>query len=256
MVSRIAAWSAEEDAKLKELYQNNVPIADIAQALGRTYESVDTRRRKIQLKRNMVPFKVPPPEDLAEMIQTMNVTQLVRHYGRARSVIYRWIDELQLAVLVVDGRGMVKAIPPTFAKMAPTMTCAELMRLYNTSRQTVQGWLKELGIHPMSIWDRRALKANPVPAKTEEDTPATRRELSGRTKLVAGEAAKFLRRYHPSVHRADIKMFEHSSHTWGDVNNVPFRGINQYYVAGKGIMWGDDLIAYAESRGFKIKELT
>jgi hypothetical protein len=186
----------------------------------------------------------------------MNVTQLVRHYGRARSVVYRWIDELQLAVLVVDGRGMIKAIPPTFAKMAPTMTCAELMRLYNTSRQTVQGWLKELGIHPMSIWDRRALKANPVPAKTEEDTPATRRELSGRTKLVAGEAAKFLRRYHPSVHRADIKMFEHSSHTWGDVNNVPFRGINQYYVAGKGIMWSDDLIAYAESRGFKIKELT
>ena len=256
MVSRIAAWCAEEDAKLKELYHNNVPIADIAQALGRTYESVDTRRRKIKLKRNMIPFKVPPPEDLAEMIQTMNVTQLVRHYGRARSVIYRWIDELELAVMVVDGRGMVKATPPTFAKMAPTMTCAELMRLYNTSRQTVQGWLKELGIHPMSIWDRRALNANPIPAKTEEDTPATRRELSSRTKMVAGEAAKFLRRYHPSVHRADIKMFEHSSHTWGDVNNVPFRGINQYYVAGKGIMWSDDLIAYAESRGFKIKELT
>jgi hypothetical protein len=136
------------------------------------------------------------------------------------------------------------------------MTCAELTRLYNANRATIVGWLRERGITPLSIWDRRALNANPVPIKTEEERTVPRREFNGRTKLVAAEAAHFLRRYHPSVHRADIKMYEHSSHTWGDVNNVPFRGINQYYVAGKGIMWSDDLIAYAETRGFKIKELT
>ena len=254
MVKKISAWSPEEDDQLKELYENMIPLVQIARVLDRTVESVESRRRKTGLRRESTSEKAPPPEDFAEMLQTMNVSQLMKHYERARSVICRWMLELELTKVVTGGRK--KVIPPTFAKVAPTMTCAELMRLYNTNRVTVRGWLQELGIHPMSIWDRRALKANPIPAKTEEDTPATRRELNGRTKLVAAEAAKFLRRYHPSVHRADIKMFEHSSHTWGDVNNVPFRGINQYYVAGKGIMWSDDLIAYAETRGFKIKELT
>jgi hypothetical protein len=254
MVKRLSTWQPEEDAMLKELYENNMASEQIAQALGRTVESVDNRRRKTGLKRNFVLEKVPPPDDFVGMLNTMNVSQLMKHYGHARSVICRWIFELELTTIVRGGRK--KVIPSNFDTVAPTMTCAELTRLYNANRATIVGWLRERGITPLSIWDRRELNANPVPAKTEEDTPATRRELSGRTKLVAVEAAKFLRRYHPSVHRADIKMFEHSSHTWGDVNNVPFRGVNQYYVAGKGIMWSDDLIAYAESRGFKIKELT
>jgi hypothetical protein len=73
--------------------------------------------------------------------------------------------------------------------------------------------------------------------------------------LIAAEAANFLRRTHPSVHRADIRMYEQSAHTWGDVKNVPYRGVNQYFVSGKGIMWIDDLIAYAQTKGFTIKEL-
>ena len=254
MVKKISAWSPEEDDQLKELYENKIPLVQIARVLDRTVESVESRRRKTGLRRESLSEKAPPPSDFAEMLETMNVSQLMKHYERARSVICRWMLELELTKIVTGRRK--KVIPFTFHKIAPTMTCAELMRLYNTNRVTVRGWLHELGIHPLTIWQRRELNANPVPVKTEEDTPATRRELSGRTKLVAAEAAKFLRRYHPSVHRADIKMFEHSSHTWGDVNNVPFRGINQYYIAGKGIMWSDDLIAYAESRGFKIKELT
>jgi hypothetical protein len=108
----------------------------------------------------------------------------------------------------------------------------------------------------MSIVERRAQNAKSVPTKIEDDSPVARREFNGRTKLMAAEAAHFLRRTHPSVHRADIKMYEQSSHTWGDVNNVPHRGINQYFVSGKGMMWLDDLIAYAQAKGFKMKELT
>ena len=254
MVNRISTWRADEDAILKELYENNRTPAQIARVLDRTVEAVDSRRRKIGLKRDLVSEKAPPPNDFAERLETMNVSQLMKHYERARSVICRWIFELELTTIVRGGRK--KVIPSNFDAVAPTMTCAELTRLYNANRATIIGWLRERGITPLSILERRKLNANPAPIKIEEGQTVTRRELSGRTKLVAAEAAHFLRRFHPSVHRADIKMFEHSSHTWGDVNNVPFRGINQYYIAGKGIMWSDDLIAYAESRGFKIKELT
>ena len=254
MSKSFTPWRPEEDAILIELYENNQTHAQIARAVGRTIDAVDSRRRKLGLKRELISQKAPPPKDLKEKVLTMNVTQLVKHYGRARSVVARWIDELQLTEIVTGGRR--KAIPPTFCKMAPTMTRAELMRLYNTDRLTVMGWLKETGLSSMSRVDWLAQNAKPTPLKIEEDSMDARREFSSRAKLVAAEAAHFLRRTHQSVHRADIRMYEHSPHTWGDVKNVPHRGINQYYVAGKGVMWLDDLITYAETKGFIMKELT
>lgn len=256
MNNRFTAWSAEDDATLIGLYGNKLTHAQIADVLGRSIEAIDARRRKLGLKRGVIIRKAQTPDDFEEMAKTMNMAQLAKHYGRVRSVIARWVEELELTEIIVDRRGTVKAIPHNFSKMAPTMTRAELMRLYNTDRLTIIGWLREAGISCQSITERRAQNAKSAPVKIEEDGTVARREFNGRTKLVAAEAARFLRRFHSSVHRADIKMYEHSSHTWGDVKNVPHRGINQYYVAGKGIMWLDDLIDYATSKGFKMKELT
>jgi hypothetical protein len=253
MAHRINEWTPQEDAKLAELYAANLMPGQIARALGRTVNAVDSRRRKIGLKRDFVVEKTPPPDDLAERVKTMNMTQLVEHYGRARTVILRWMRELQLTQIMAGVRK--KAIPANFHKMAVTMTRAELMRLYNTNHVTVRGWLEELGVTPLSMLERRAQIAKPVPIKIEEECTVPRREFKSHTKLIAAEAAHFLRRTHQSVHRADIQMYEQSSHTWGDVNNVPHRGVNQYFVSGKGVMWFDDLIAYAETKGFKIKEL-
>jgi hypothetical protein len=249
-------WSAEDDATLIGLYENNLTHAQIAEMLGRSIDAIDGRRRKLGLKRGVIIRKAQTPDDFEEMALTMNMTQLTNHYGRVRSVIARWVEELELTDIVVSPCGRPKAIPHNFSKMAPTMTRAELMRLYNTDRLTIMRWLKEVGITCQSIMDRREQNAKSVPTKIEEDGPVARREFSSRTKMIAAEAAQFLRRLHASVHRADIRMFEQSSHTWGDVKNVPHRGINQYYVAGKGVMWIDDLIAYAEAKGFKMKELT
>lgn len=253
MAHRINEWTPEEDAKLRELYAANLMPAQIARALGRTANAVDSRRRKLGLKRDFVVEKAPPPDDLAERLKTMNVTQLIEHYGRARTVIFRWMRELQLKKVVTGVRK--KAIPANFHKMATTMTRAELMRLYNTNHVTIKGWLEELGVTPLSMLDRRAQMAKPVPIKIEEECTVPRREFKGHTKLIAADAAQFLRRIHACVHRADIQMYEQSSHTWGDVNDVPHRGVNQYFVSGKGVLWLDDLIAYAETKGFKIKEL-
>jgi hypothetical protein len=255
MSNSFMPWRAEEDATLTELYHKNLTYAQIGEVLGRSADAIDTRRRKIGLKREFVSHKTPPPDDLREMARIMNVTQLVKHYGRIRSVVVRWMNELNLTEIVVSARGRHKSIPDNFSKMAPTMTCAQLMRLYGSDRRTIKGWLKEMGLTAVSKTERYAEITTPVPADTEEEQTAARREFRGHTKLIAAEAANFLRRTHPSVHRADIRMYEQSAHTWGDVKNVPYRGVNQYFVSGKGIMWIDDLIAYAQTKGFTIKEL-
>lgn len=255
MSKSFTPWRPEEDAILTELYHKNLTYPQIAEVIGRSADAVDTRRRKIGLKREFVSHKSPPPDDLREMARTMNVTQLVKHYGRIRSVVVRWMDELKLTEVIVSSSGRKKSIPDNFRTMAPTMTCAALMRLYGSDRRTVKGWLKETGIASIPKAEWYAKTDTFVPAEVKGDEPVARREFSSHTKLIAAEAANFLRRTHPSVHRADIKMYEQSAHTWGDVKNVPFRGINQYFVSGKGIMWLDDLIAYAEAKGFKVKEL-
>lgn len=256
MSKSFTPWRPEEDAILTELYHKNLTYPQIGEVLGRSADAVDTRRRKIGLKREFVSHKSPPPDDLREMARTMNVTQLVKYYGRIRSVVVRWMNELKLTEIIVSSSGRKKSIPDNFRTMAPTMTCAALMRLYGSDRRTVKGWLRETGIASIPKAEWYANTARFVPAEVKGDDPVARREFSSHTKLIAAEAANFLRRTHPSVHRADIKMYEQSAHTWGDVKNVPFRGINQYFVSGKGIMWLDDLIAYAEAKGFKIKELT
>ena len=255
MSNSFTPWRSEEDAILTELYHRNLTYPQIGEVLGRSADAVDTRRRKIGLKREFVSHKSPPPDDLREMARTMNVTQLVKHYGRIRSVVVRWMDELQLTEIIVSPRGRKSAVPDNFIAMAPTMTCAELMRLYGSDRRTIRGWLKETGTAPVSKTERYAQTAASISAKSEEEGGVAWRDFNGRVKMVAAEAAHFLRRTHPSVHRADIRMYEQSAHTWGDVKNVPHRGCNQYFVSGKGIMWLDDLIAYAETKGFEIKEL-
>lgn len=256
MDNSFTAWRPEEDAKLTGLYENKLTHAQIAQELGRSIDAIDGRRRKLGLKRGVIIRKAATPDDFEEMAQTMNMTQLAKHYGRVRSVIARWIEDLELTDIIVSPCGRKKAIPPTFTKMAPTMTRAELMRLYNTDRLTITGWLRETGLVALSRDEWRAQNDKTAALKIGEDGTVAKRVFTGRIKMIAAEAATFLRRTHPSVHRADIRMFEQSSHTWGDVNNIPHRGINQYYVSGKGVMWLDDLIAYAEAKGFKIRELT
>jgi hypothetical protein len=255
MSNSFMPWRAEEDATLTELYHKNLTYAQIGEVLGRSADAVDTRRRKIGLKREFVSHKSPPPEDLRELARTMNVSQLVKHYGRIRSVVVRWMDELKLTEIVVSSSGRKRSVPDTFCTMAPTMTCAQLMRLYGSDRRTIKGWLRETGTVAVSKTERYAEITTPAPVNTEQEPTVARREFRGHTKLIAAEAANFLRRTHPSVHRADIRMYEQSAHTWGDVKNVPYRGVNQYFVSGKGIMWIDDLIAYAQTKGFQIKEL-
>lgn len=41
------AWTAEEDAKMQKLFNDGVPVAVIAKKMGRTYNSVASRRKRI-----------------------------------------------------------------------------------------------------------------------------------------------------------------------------------------------------------------
>jgi len=41
------AWTSEEDAKMQKLFNDGIPVAVIAKKMGRTYNSVASRRKRI-----------------------------------------------------------------------------------------------------------------------------------------------------------------------------------------------------------------
>lgn len=248
-------WTAEKEMRLAELFHKMLPPSKIAEELGVTAASVDSRVRKLGLTR---PRKHPAyivPDGFEERAKEMNITQLARYYERGRDTICKWLRERNIAQHEDLGkRG--KAIPKNFDKIAPNMTRSDMAKLYNCDLRTIRGWLEDTGITPLTPEEKRMrepVKAENILKKIAHEQP--RREFKSHERLIAAEAAHYLRRTHVNVHRADIQMFENSSHTWGDVHEIPHRGINQYFVSGKGVMWLDDLINYAEVKGFKVKEL-
>lgn len=247
-------WTTEKELQLAELFHQMLPPSKIAEALGVTAASVDSRARKLGLTR---PKKHPSyivPDDFEERAKTMNVTQLARFYERSRETIAKWfkIKDIPCDENLAK-RG--KAIPKSFETIARNVTRADLAKFYNCDLRTIRGWLEETKIIPLTPEEKRMRQPVKAADIIKPKVVEPRREFKSREKLVAAEAAHFLRRTHLNVHRADIQMYENSSHTWGDVHEIPHRGINQYFVSGKGVMWLDDLVAYAETKGFKVKEL-
>lgn len=248
-------WTAEKELRLGELFHQMLPPSKIAEELGVTAASVDSRVRKLGLTR---PKKHPAyivPDDFEERAKTMNITQLARYYERGRDTIAKWfkIKNIECDENLAK-RG--KAIPKSFETMVPNLTRSDLAKFYNSDLRTIRGWLEETGLTPLTPEEKRMrepVKAENILKKIAHEQP--RREFKSHERLIAAEAAHYLRRTHVNVHRADIQMYENSSHTWGDVHEIPHRGINQYFVSGKGVMWLDDLVAYAETKGFKVKEL-
>jgi hypothetical protein len=47
------AWTPQEDAKMTKLFNDGVPVKDIANKLGRTYNSVASRRKRLATSLNV-----------------------------------------------------------------------------------------------------------------------------------------------------------------------------------------------------------
>ena len=241
-------WTPEEDAVLTDLFYQKYSFVEISKKIGRSLAAIDTRRRRLGLDIEYKSQKFPMPDDLEERARTMSVSQLVEFYDKSRTVICRWLHENKIPH-IIGRRG--KAIPKNFALIAKTKTQAELARFYGTDPRTVRGWCLETNIQPMTHKDAVINRMQRYEDEVKEKAHEVRREFNTKTKMVAADAAHFLRRYYHNVFRTDILMFEQSSKTWGDAYEIPHRGFNQYYVEGKGVLWLDDLIKLAEAKGFK-----
>lgn len=88
-----------------------------------------------------------------------------------------------------------------------------------------------------------------VETPKEESVIKKVKTFTSKIKTEAPVAADYLRKYYSSVFRCDIKMYENKPGTWGDRHGLDDHGKNQYFVAGKGTMWIDELVELAQRHG-------
>lgn len=243
-------WGPELDQKLRELYEHGTHVADIAGQLNCTKAAVESRVNRLDLRRPMKPaaMRRPPPADLAEVAARMTRSEMTRHYFVSRDTVIRWINETGVECLDLRKRG----IPSDFATVAPMLTKAELSDRFDKDPSTIERWLRVCGVRAHKVLSLRNLKLKEL--EEEKTRPPEVRQFREKVKAIAPVAADFLRKHYSAVFRCDIKLWEARSGTWGSQRGLPDYGKNQYFVAGKGPMWIDELIELAVKHGFNVSD--
>lgn len=164
------------------------------------------------------------PEDFATRAQGASNAALQLHYGVGKKVLARWRKEADVPAdstrTVTEMRSKL-APPADFRDVASRFTNRQLAERFGVGDKIISRWRKETGsTAPLTAWSRAVLPKQFVPPP-----PAGR----------ANEAAQFLRPTHrPVYHRV--------------IEGKQFEG---QYVCGTQLLSADEIISYAESRGFE-----
>jgi hypothetical protein len=185
----------------------------------------------------------PCPDDFKEVYESVGAIAARTHYRTGWDTVVRWCVQSGLREEIPKGK-----VPDDWAEIAPTLTHAELRRKYRLSPYRLSILIADTGVNPLPLRGRRATREKdpaipaPPPKVVEMAVDPQR----------ADKAAHHLRRFYPTVHRCDLKMYTGRSTAWADVQSppIPNHGIGYYWVAGKGAMLNVDMIELAVAKGF------
>ena len=239
---------------------NGASYQQLAFEFGVTHDAAAEARRRFRIPPRHYHGKKSPPADLAEVVGAKGVTGARLHYSVGWSTLRRWIEDAGVPVDRTKRYGVQKprevTVPADWAEIAPTMFKAQLAQHYGISHKTVNRIIEMSGVQSKRI----------VPKPKPAPKPKTKRQYhrgnwrntgwrvfnhshaSTELRTMSTEAARFLRRFYPNVHRCDIQMREGSATTWGDEHGVPNRGKGWYRV-GPNTMTELDMVNHALARG-------
>lgn len=195
------------------------------------------------------------PDDISQVIEQIGVSAARQHYSVGWSTLKRWIQQLNIKIdknkrYKTEVRG--PKIPEDWAELAPTMCKMHLARHYRIAHKTVNKIIAATGIEPLKL-ERKPKPPKPKRALRRNWHNTAYRQFNhqnftGQAETFTRQAATYLRRIYPNVHRCDILMRVGSSQTWGDVHGVPRKG-KGYYRVGPLIMTELEMINHALERG-------
>lgn len=249
-------WTKANVDKYREMYMAGATYQQLAFEFGISQAAATEVRRRYNIPPRNYFGKKSPPVDLPEVVERIGVTAARDHYSVGWETLRRWIVDTGI---VVDKTKRFKKqaerpldIPEDWGVRAPTMFKYELAAHYRISGKTVNRLIEATGV------DAKRIEAKPKPAPKPKPPRRNWRQRSWgqfnngganvQLHTMATEAARFLRRLYPNVHRCDIQMREGSATTWGDEHGVPNRG-KGFYRVGHKTMTELEMINHALDRG-------
>lgn len=172
----------------------------------------------------------PAPTDFAEKCATLTQRELRQHYQIGAATVRRWYVESGCRALEAapPPPRTGAPIPEDFAAIAKEKTRAQLAAHYRAGTSIIDRWLSKAGVRavPGGRWGMQQAMLPQVDGS------------------VVAQAAQHLRKFRPSVYKAEIlPIAEREKYGLTD-------GKGYYIVAGKGAVPANDLVAMAEAKGF------
>ena len=235
-------WTEERKKDFAEQYYAEVPIEQRQKHFGGSRG----RLRELELSfglRSPGGRSRACPDDFLEVYERVGPIAARTHYRTGWDTIVRWCVQSGLREDIPKGK-----IPDDWAQIAPTLTHAELRRKFNLSPYRLSILIAQTGVNPSPLPGRRAARSKD-PAIPEPPPKLIERPVDPER---AAKAAHFLRRFYPSVHRCDLKMYTGRNTVWANTRTpaIPNNGIGYYWVSGRGAMKNAEVIDLATRQGF------
>lgn len=228
--------------EVKHLLQTtNKSSYQIRIATGVSQTQILRIRKKLGLPPLSLKQTKPAPDDFRTQFEANpTIRAMIRHYRVASETVDAWLMECGLERPKAR-KEMKTPLPADWFALAPQMTLEDAMRHFKLSKKIVQRMVSETGVRLLPYCNQQA-------ALYRMGRPMIK--AMGDTYTRVDRAANFLRRTHPNVHRADIKIDESGKMTWGSAQGIPARGQGYYNVSGIGVVTINELMALAEAKGW------
>lgn len=227
-------WSDDQESRARDMFRVGDDDATIAAAVGRSARAVKAWRNKRHLHRPRS-FKTPVPDDFVAFYTAHTIEECEAHWNRSSWTIQRWAKDMDMLKVPVKKTGA--PLPEHFEQVACSLSIREAMAHFGAGEFIVRRWYKVTGVTPYKRLTR-------VSSRTANwGAPASPMRIEGDGTL-AGQAAQVLRRFHANVYRATILDAAQRKH-------LPDAGRDHYFVAGKGFLLVQEMVALAEAKGFR-----
>lgn len=241
-------WEPQQIEEMRKLYREGYSKIALVRHFNTSLKEIEKAIINHQLvTRNGRSIRAVP-DDFRESQKSMGYKELCTKYRCSQQTLQRWYNACDIPLGTYHTER--STIPPDWVAVAPTMTKTLLALHYNVSVTTINKWLENTGVDPKRFIPTKkekpvvpphrgrhsALRKTPVPSVKPDEV---------------SQAAHYIRRFYPNVFRADLKLFEAYSDTWGERNNVENYGIGKYFVSGLGVISDDEVVKLADRLGFR-----
>ena len=223
------------------LTETSMSSYQIREATGVSQSQILRIRHKLGLPPLSFRKERPVPEDFAAMFAELRtLRKLLKHYRASVETLDQWITATGLER--PKNRAEMKVpLPSGWFDLTPKMTLEDIQHRFGLTKKVAQRMVRETGVRPLPY-------RNPEAVVYRMGRPVI--NPVGDTYNKADRAAHYLRRFYPSVHKADIRIRENGFTTWGSERGLPNLGRGYYHVAGVGVVPLPAMMELASAKGW------